>query len=580
MTNAKVAGTEPGERRLNGPQTTGRSYHDLSAPEHDVIRETDVVIPMRDGTVLLADVYRPRSPSPFPALLAAAPYPRQMQDLGAPAGVIEAGASDFWVPRGYVHVIANLRGTVGSDGTWTFFDLQEREDLYDLVEWTAEQPWCDGEVGMIGISYYAMAQLEAAVMQPPHLKAVFPYDVSISAWEAANHNGLFSSAFITPWISALGVLSHHGDALYRGGVANAARRVLGLPRVHKRFETAGGAGAVRGLNAISRFSHDPEPWTDLWLAASVEHQTRDVWWDERDITPLLKDIQIPVYLGSEWPNVPLHLGGTLNAWSEMSANPNVRMSILGEHGLPWPWESMHVEALAWFDQWLKHRDTGILQGPRVRYWMPGAEEWRATESWPPDSKHLFLHLGQDGALSTEARAGERSYLTVSPAQRRLPGTSVLPLPDRLEWTTPPLEQPIEMAGDLELQLTATTTASDTGWIALLEDLSTNGTSAPVTQGWLRASLREIDEAASRPGRPVLPLRHPESVPPGERIEYRIPLVSNARRFAVGHRLRLTLMSDDTARDVHVMENFTHTPVGTSSVNTVSAASRLVLPVVA
>ena len=82
--------------------------------------------------------------------------------------------TDFWVPRGYVHVIANLRGTCGSGGTFGFFDAQERRDMYDLVEWVAAQPWCDGNVGMIGISYFAMTQLEAAVERPPHLKAIFP----------------------------------------------------------------------------------------------------------------------------------------------------------------------------------------------------------------------------------------------------------------------------------------------------------------------------------------------------------------------------------------------------------------------
>ncbi len=101
-----------------------------------------------------------------------------------PAGFIEAGATDFWVPRGYTHVIANLRGTGGSGGTFGFFDGQERRDLYDLVEWVAAQPWCDGNVGMIGISYFAMTQLEAAVERPPHLKAIFPVAVTADLYEA------------------------------------------------------------------------------------------------------------------------------------------------------------------------------------------------------------------------------------------------------------------------------------------------------------------------------------------------------------------------------------------------------------
>jgi len=94
--------------------------------------------------------------------------------MGAPAGFIEAGASDFFVPRGYVHLIANLGGTGGSGGTDTYSDSLERRDMHDLVEWVAQQPWCDGNVGMIGISYFAGTQMAAAVERPPHLKAIMP----------------------------------------------------------------------------------------------------------------------------------------------------------------------------------------------------------------------------------------------------------------------------------------------------------------------------------------------------------------------------------------------------------------------
>ena len=146
------------------------------------------------ASTLLVDVHRPDDAGRYPVLVSASPYPRQIQDLGAPMGFIEAGASDFFVPRGYVHVIANLRGTGGSGGTFGFFDAQERRDMHDLVEWAAAQPWSDGNVGMVGISYFAMTQLEAAVEQPPHLRAIFPVAVTTDLYEAADHHGLFSSA--------------------------------------------------------------------------------------------------------------------------------------------------------------------------------------------------------------------------------------------------------------------------------------------------------------------------------------------------------------------------------------------------
>src|SRR5580704_2346584 len=101
MSGDVVSGVEPGQRRLNGPQTTGRDYRNLSQPKHTAIRDDDVAVTVRDGVTLLADVHRPAQPGRYPVLIAASPYPRQIQNMGAPAGFIEAGATDFFVPRGY-----------------------------------------------------------------------------------------------------------------------------------------------------------------------------------------------------------------------------------------------------------------------------------------------------------------------------------------------------------------------------------------------------------------------------------------------------------------------------------------------
>ena len=162
----RPSGTAPGQRHLNGIQAAGREFRNLTEPAYQVSQAHDVPAPMRDGVELMTDIYRPGADGRVPALLAYSCYPRQMQNLRAPAGVIEAGASDFFVPRGYAHVIANARSTSGSGGTWGMLDSAERDDLYDLVEWVAAQPWCDGSVGMLGISYFAMAQLAAAASRP------------------------------------------------------------------------------------------------------------------------------------------------------------------------------------------------------------------------------------------------------------------------------------------------------------------------------------------------------------------------------------------------------------------------------
>ena len=566
-------------RQLNGPQTTGRDYRQLSEPEFDMRHDNNVAITMRDGTALMADVHRPDAGGRFPALIAASPYPRQIQDLGAPMGFIEAGATDFWVPRGYVHVIANLRGTGDSEGEYGFFDAQERLDMYDLVEWAAAQPWCDGNVGMIGISYFAMTQLEAAVERPPHLKAIFPLAVTADLYEGAVHHGLLSSGFVTPFLSMIGLTSDRSDEFWRSLPVQLARKVLHAPPLHRKFATMNGEASLVVMRQLLKLPHDPHPWDQLWLNAAVKHPLRDEWWDERDLTPLLDRIDIPVYLGCDWENVPLHLPSTFLAWKALADNPNVRMGMLDRYGLTWPWESLHTEALAWFDHWLKGRDTGIVGGDPVRYALPGYDEWHSAESWPPRGTHRELALRADGTLADdEGEPGAREYMVLGAGLNRANPSPIDP-PSTLMWTSDPLEEALDMVGDIELRLVAAATASDTAWIAMLQDVSPDETVTDITAGWLRASLREVDEAASLPGGPVLPCRRAQAVPIGEDVEYRIPLVPNARRFKTGHRIRLILASDDQDPSAPVIMNFRHASVGTSSLNTVRSSSRLLLPVV-
>ncbi len=574
-----TAGFEDGERRLNGPQTTGRDYRNLSQPTHTMARDDDVRVPMRDGVELLADVHRPAEPGRYPVLIAASPYPRQIQDLGAPMGFIEAGASDWFVPRGYVHLIVNCRGTGGSGGTFGFFDGQERQDMYDLVEWAAVQPWSDGNVGMVGISYFAGAQMEAAVERPPHLKAVMPIACTFDLYQSATHNGLFSSGFITPFLSMIGMTSARTDKFWRSKLLEAVRTVLHTPAIHKKFATMNGEAAIAGLKAALKMHHDPRPWDELWNAIAVEHPFRDAWWDERNILPLLDRVEVPVYLGCDWQNVPLHLPQTFKAINLLKNSPHVRVALLGEHGLAWPWESLHVEALAWFDQWLKGRDTGILEGPRIRYVVPGADEWRSADNWPaPATQHRPFALRADGALGAEpGEIGARAMMTLGAGLNRARASEIDP-PALLRWDSAPLLSDLDVVGEIELQLDATSTAPDTAWIATLQDVEPDGSTTDITAGYLRAGLREVDEAESRVGAPVMSCRSFNAVPVGENTAYRIALAPNARRFKAGHRIRLVLTSDDQNPEAPAMLGFRHASIGASCLSRIHSTSRLLLPV--
>jgi uncharacterized protein len=565
----KSAGIGAGERQLNGPQTTGRIYSNLSTPQfHIDASRLNVPIRVRDGVELLADIFLPDDASrKSPALLAASPYPRQIQNTGAPMGFVEAGATDFFVPRGYAHVILNARGTNGSGGTYDAFGALERSDLYDVIEWIAAQPWCDGNVGMIGISAFAMSQVAAAVEQPPHLKAIFPVGLSADTYEAFWHGGLLSATFALNWMRAVAIFAGLEDKFLRGKLVDLGAEILRSPRVHASFAHHNGESALALFRFLTR--KDPSgPWAELVDAVSILNPVKSAFWQERDSLALMSRIRVPVYLGCDWENVPMHLPSTFASLRALSPGLPVRVAMLGRFGLTWPWESLHVEALAWYDRWLKHRETGIMDGPPVRYVIPGAINddpnvlWHETATWPPpEARPVEFALRRDGTLAyEEGERGARSYTHTAPPYSAEFGKHE----STLEWTTAPLGEDLVLAGPVQVTLDAASSAGDTAFILALQDVAENNTSVNITAGWRRAAISE-DFSALR------------EIPSGVECRYRIPLVDNARRFAKGHRVRLILRSDDN-RGAEPIMGFRHQPVGMSTRVTVASSSRLKLSV--
>ncbi len=143
---------------LDGPQLAGWNPRATPSAEHRLREHVGVTVPMPDGVRLRADVYRPQEPGRYPALVSWSAYPRFIQTSGAPAFNNEAGVVGFTVSRGYAHVLVSARGISGSEGTFDpWFSPQEQQDMADAIGWVAEQPWCDGNVGMMGVSYFAMS---------------------------------------------------------------------------------------------------------------------------------------------------------------------------------------------------------------------------------------------------------------------------------------------------------------------------------------------------------------------------------------------------------------------------------------
>lgn len=573
-----VAGNETGQRQLNGPQTTGREYRNLSNPEYKIRVENNIHATVRDGTVLMADVMRPDADDKFPALLAISCYPREIQNTGAPLGFVEAGASDFWVPRGYAHVIANVRGTGGSGGSYTWLDETERQDVADLVEFVASQPWCDGNVGMIGISYFAMVQLAAAIEKPEHLKAIFPVATTSDLYEAVWHNGILSETFMTSWLGAVAALAGKPDRLFRSSVLGIAKNILRTERVHSKLQHLNGESILSILGKVLRSKYPAHPWNEIWLDVTLRHRFKDEYWRSRDMTEMLEGTTIPTYLGCDWENVPMHLPSTFKVWDAINQTAPTRMGMLGANGLTWPWESLHYEALAWFDHWLKGKDTGIMEGAPIRYYLPGADEFRESDTWPPESVQREFSLNPDGKLATERVDGSSQFMHLGSLSTHK-GAPPQPLPTMLRWTSDALTADLDMAGYIELILDASVTATDVHWIVTLHDLSPDGDLYDVTAGWLRGSMRSVDEERSQPGNPVITCADATSIEPGEIVRYRIPLIANARRFKAGHRIALTIACDDTSKEHPAIMGFRHQSLADQTINTIASTSLLLLPII-
>ncbi len=581
----KASGTGPGTRQLLGPQTSGRTYRNLSEPQHRIESSLDVAVTMRDGVRLRADIHRPRTTQAVPALLAIAPYPRQAQHLGLPAGMIEAGQTDFWVPRGYAHVIANVRGTCGSEGTYWFGAEAEHHDLYDLIEWVANQPWCNGQVGMIGVSYYAIEQLRAALQHPPHLRAIFPFSAALDWYrEIMWHGGMFSGRFMGMYFNALGMVSKRGGGFFRAPPFRALNWLLQRPRLHRRFERPL-ADQLKAFNRVLRLDYNSVPWDDIYQQVAIEHPFYDAYWQARDLTDRLSEIKIPLYLGGDWDNVAVHLGAVFTALDRLPTQVPWRAVLAPRGTLQWPWESLHIEALAWYDQWLKGRDTGVLDGPPIRYFLhgagaDGAGEWRATDIWPsPDTTWTDLFLAENGTLTpTHPPDGTRDFLCLPATVQRGRNTNPPRLPQLLSWDTPPITKTVELIGPLALTLHAASTAADTDWIVKLADVDPNGQTQDLTQGWLRASHRGLDLEKSQPYRPFHPHDRPQLLEPGRTTEFAIGLLPTAHVLRPGHRLRLLLTSrDDAYNGQFAMGRLAHDPVGLPARNSVFSRSVLHVP---
>ena len=558
-----------------GGVTLWGPYH--RSPVDGVIVDRNVAIRMRDGISIRADVYRPDEPGRYPALYAVSPYQKDLAGLPAYPAFLwrETGPIEWYVQQGYVYVLADARGTGASDqGVWEYFGPEEQTDLYDAIEWIAGQDWCTGKVGMIGQSYFGMAQWSAAIQAPPSLTCIAPYDAKVD---------------------------HYRDGQFHGGIP-----AFGLPIIWSFGVRYNHLNGPPGPESAARLK------TDL-VQAMLAHPTDDEFWRLRSPYWGLAGSTVPTFSIGSWGKNALHLRGNLIGY-ELTSGP--KKLLVEEAGQPVRLGAVRAQQdferpdfhekvlLPWYDYWLKGHDTGVMDGPTVTTFVSGIAEYVAWSEWPPEEieySNLYLRRGpsgavvslNDGSLSQEPPRGGEGGTTYSyprqewhlgPVEFKPDGSSD-PTSQVLTWTTEPLEQDVMIAGPIAMVLYASSDQPDTDFFVKLWDQVPSGAGQNhrdvlLARGWLRASHRELDESRSTIGRPFHPHRDPKPIEPGKVYRFDIEVWPIAHVFVTGNRIRLQITNGDSSVTDGNYSHFYGLKFGSDTIlHDADHPSHVVLPVI-
>jgi predicted acyl esterase len=504
-----------------------------------MIVERDVFVTARDGERLAVDVFRPDGDGRYPALLAMSAYGKGKQTLPIPPlppqspvwdGGIEAGDPEYLTAHGYAHVIADSRGMGKSGGTYRgWMNYQEGQDGHDIIEWIAAQPWCDGNVGMVGESYFGTIQLAIAAEQPPHLKAIMPFNAPADFYREATHHGGIVQTFFY-WLYYFGL----------GGTRRVSASELDLPPE----EFAARVQATLNDPDIQAYSRhwvlvDNPDRNPGWFDILINPEDGPFYW-ERSAYKHYDKIKIPIYCESAWwAYGHMHLVGAFRNYLGIDAPKKLLIRDPVVYTRPMP-EEYNREVVRWYDYWLKGIDTGIMAEQPIRIYIMGAEKWRDENEWPlARTEWTKYYLRGWGGLSPDP--GPEHGRPDTFVQQSLIESNVI---GSVSYATQPLDADVEITGPMAMYLHAAIDTDDTNWMAYLYDVAPNGTERELTRGFLKASHRRLDDEQSTPWEPYHPHTDREPVTPGQICEYAIAFAPTANVFKVGHRIKLQIRSMD------------------------------------
>ena len=478
-----------------------------------------IVIPLSDGTRLTARLWLPEAPaaSRVPVVLEWIPY--RQSDGTALADAMMHG---YFAECGIAACRVDIRGSGNSEGLLHDEYLkQEQDDALEVIAWLAAQAWCNGNVGMIGISWGGFAGLQIAARRPPALKAIIT---------ACSTDDRYSDD-----------VHFMGGALLNDGLQ-------------------WGAGLFTQLGRPADPKHAGQNWRDIWmhrlenieppLAGWLSHMERDAFWKHGSVCENYGDIDCAVFA----------VGGWVDGYSDPILRLMRKLNV-PRKGLIGPWTHMYPtwgqpgprigflqECMRWWRHWLLEDDTGIMDEPMLRLWVgddpkPDAASpeiggsWIGLESWPPEAPAKTLYA-DDRCLSETPGGTAGAIILDSPLTLGATGGEWCPLdaggngpefasdqrPDdgqSLCFDTGPLDHPLHLVGHAALKLRLAFAGERALLVVRLNEVKADGTSARVTFTARR-------------------LRRPEGVAPGEAFDIAIPVNAVAHRFSPGSRLRLAL----------------------------------------
>lgn len=506
---------------INTPDSPIDVYDPATIAANAVI-ERDVGIELRDGTRLSANVFRPDADQAYPVIMAFTAYhkdetPNQYPDylrLNATpnydSGTIrvsewtpwEAPDPAYWVSQGYAVVIVDSRGYGLSEGTAGVLSLQDRYDFHDAITWAGTQAWSNGNVGLTGVSYLAIAQWIAAANAPDHLKAIMPWEgQSDNFREVLFHGGVPETAFTNFWLTRVRSKANKTSLPPHRIMRFAGSRPMLMKRVSARTAPSG----------IS-----------------------------------LPDITVPTLICASWSDHGMHTRGSFEGFKQISSP----QKWVYTHGQP-KWDVYYSDEAkavqtAFFDHFLKGEANGFDQRPAVRLEVRDTltdYTVRFEDSWPLASTQATpYYLAADSQLTDNpgTEADSASY-----AARE--GAAVF----RKTFV-----QDTELTGNMKLKLWVEADgARDMDLFVAIKKYDADGNEVtfygkagyaktPVALGWLRVSQRELDPDRSTPLQPYLKHEQNLKLSRGDIVPVEVEILPSSTLFRTGETLEVAIQGQD------------------------------------